>query len=72
MPGAGVHIVVDRVGGSKVTDAADRDAWHHASWWGARVTVTGAPFCLLGDGCAGTARQRRPQRTHAPKARLSQ
>ena len=31
MPGAGVHIVVDRVGGSKVIDAADHDAWHHPS-----------------------------------------
>ncbi len=30
MPGTGVHIVVDRVGGSEVTYAADRDGWHHA------------------------------------------
>ena len=30
MPGAGVHIVVDRVGGSEVTYAADHDGRHHA------------------------------------------
>lgn len=30
MPDTGVHIVVDRVGGSEVTDAADHDGWHHA------------------------------------------
>jgi hypothetical protein len=29
MPGAGVHIVVDRVGGSEVTYAADRNGRHH-------------------------------------------
>ena len=48
MPGTGVHVVVDRVGGSEVTVAADHDGWHHACCQGARVLVTRAPFCSLG------------------------
>jgi hypothetical protein len=53
MPGAGVHIIVDRVGGSEVTEAAKHDGGHRASSWGARVTVTRAPFCSLGWGARG-------------------
>jgi hypothetical protein len=30
MSGAGAHVVVDRLGGSEVTEAADHDGLHHA------------------------------------------
>jgi len=39
MPVAGVHIIVDRVGGSEVTDTADHDVRHHACCSGALEPV---------------------------------
>ncbi len=71
MPGADVQIVVDRVGGSEVTDPADHDGRHHACCRGARVTATRAPFCSLGLGARGR-RASAARSALAPKARLSQ
>lgn len=73
MPNAGVQTVFDRVGGPEVRRGTRADQLTVEP----RTLVPGAGAGVFAcpefeGGCARTARQRRPQRTLAPKARLSQ
>jgi hypothetical protein len=78
MPGAGVHIVVDRVGGSEVRRAAapDQLTGDHSD---ARLPIGDGRLAMLGHWTGRGARGRRASAARsagpaplAPKARLSQ
>ncbi len=66
MPGAGVQIVRDRVGGSVVSGVANEERLDVVVQLVSVGALRGVGAlllsCLVKTGCARTARQRRPQR----------